>query len=47
VGIEKRLTTRLGARVSLKHSGKKGQIVIPYANNEDLQRILEVLGVEA
>lgn len=46
-GIEKKLTTRLGARVSLKHSGKKGQIVIPYANNEDLQRILETLGVEA
>ena len=46
-GIEKKLTTRLGARVALKHSGKKGQIVIPYANNEDLQRILEVLGVEA
>lgn len=46
-GIEKKLTTHLGARVSLKHSGKKGQIVIPYVSNEDLQRILEVLGIEA
>lgn len=46
-GIEKKLTTHLGARVSLKHSGKKGQIVIPYVSNDDLQRILEVLGIEA
>lgn len=46
-GIEKRLTTHLGAKVALKHSGKKGQIIIPYASNDDLQRILEKLGVEA
>lgn len=43
--VEKRLTSHLGARVSLKHAGKKGQIVIPYASNDDLQRILEKLGV--
>jgi ParB family chromosome partitioning protein len=46
-GIEKKLTSHFGARVSLKHSGKKGQIVIPYAGNDDLQRILEKLGLEA
>ena len=46
-GIEKKLTTHLGARVALKHSGKRGKIVIDYAGNEDLQRILEKLGVEA
>lgn len=46
-GIEKRLTSHLGAKVNLKHSGNKGQIVIPYASNDDLQRILEKLGVEA
>jgi ParB family chromosome partitioning protein len=44
--IEKRLTSHLGARVALKHTGKKGQIVIPYAGNDDLQRILEKLGVD-
>lgn len=44
--IEKRLTSHLGARVAVKHTGKKGQIVIPYAGNDDLQRILEKLGVE-
>jgi len=46
-GIEKKLTSHFGARVSLKHAGKKGQIVIPYASDDDLQRILEKLGLEA
>lgn len=46
-GIEKKLTSHLGARVALKHSPKRGRIVIEYAGNEDLQRILEKLGVEA
>ena len=44
--IEKRLTSHFGARIAVKHAGKKGQIVIPYAGNDDLQRILEKLGVE-
>ncbi|WP_221028769.1 ParB/RepB/Spo0J family partition protein [Actomonas aquatica] len=46
-GIEKKLTSHLGARVALKHTPKKGQIVIQYAGNDDLARILEKLGVEA
>jgi ParB family chromosome partitioning protein len=45
--IEKRLTTHLGARVSLHHSPKRGRIVIEYAGNEDLQRILEKIGMTA
>ena len=45
--IEKRLTTHLGARVSLQHSPKRGRIVIEYAGNDDLQRILEKLGMTA
>ncbi|MBE7536817.1 MAG: ParB/RepB/Spo0J family partition protein [Opitutaceae bacterium] len=45
--IEKKLITRLGARVSLRHSPKKGRIVINYAGNDDLHRILEKLGIEA
>lgn len=44
--IEKRLTSHFGARVAVQHAGKKGKIVIPYVGNEDLQRILEKLGVE-
>jgi len=43
--VEKRLATKLNTRVSLKHSPKQGRIVIEYFGNEDLQRILEHLGV--
>jgi ParB family transcriptional regulator, chromosome partitioning protein len=46
-GIEKKLTSHFGARVALQHTPKKGKIVIAYAGNDDLQRILEKLGVEA
>ena len=46
-GIEKKLTSHLGARVALLHTPKKGKIVIEYRGNEDLQRVLEKLGVEA
>ena len=46
-GIEKKLTSHLGARVALLHSAKKGKIVIEYRGNDDLQRLLEKLGVEA
>ena len=46
-GIEKKLTSHLGARVAMFHSPKKGRIVIEYRGNEDLQRLLEKLGVEA
>ena len=46
-GIEKKLTSHLGARVALQHTPKKGKIVIAYAGNDDLQRILEKLAVEA
>jgi ParB family chromosome partitioning protein len=45
--IEKKLTSHLGTRVALKHTPKRGRIIIDYAGNEDLQRILEKLGVEA
>jgi ParB family chromosome partitioning protein len=45
--IEKKLTSHLGARVAVKHTAKRGRIIIQYAGNEDLQRILEKLGVEA
>jgi ParB family chromosome partitioning protein len=46
-GIEKKLTSHLGARVALLHTPKKGKIVIEYRGNEDLQRLLEKLGIEA
>ncbi|MEZ5277156.1 MAG: ParB/RepB/Spo0J family partition protein [Opitutaceae bacterium] len=43
--IERRLGSHLNARVTLKHSPKKGHILIEYQGNEDLQRILEKVGV--
>jgi ParB family transcriptional regulator, chromosome partitioning protein len=46
-GIEQKLTSHLGARVAIMHTAKKGRIVIEYRGNEDLQRVLEKLGVEA
>ena len=44
--IEKRLTSHLGARVAVIHTPKKGRIVIEYRGNDDLQRLLEKLGVD-
>jgi ParB family chromosome partitioning protein len=46
-GIQKKLTSHLGARVAVKHTPKRGKIVIEYAGNDDLHRLLEKLGVEA
>jgi len=46
-GIEKKLTSHFGARVAVIHTPKKGRIVIEYRGNEDLQRLLEKIGVEA
>jgi ParB family transcriptional regulator, chromosome partitioning protein len=44
--LEKKLTSHLGARVAVLHTPKKGRIVIQYRGNEDLQRLLEKLGIE-
>ncbi len=46
-GIEKKLTSFLGARVAVLHTAKKGRIVIEYRGNDDLQRLLEKLGIES
>jgi ParB family chromosome partitioning protein len=43
--IEKRLGSFLNTRVALQHHKGKGKIVIDYSGNEDLQRILEKVGV--
>jgi ParB family chromosome partitioning protein len=46
-GIQQKLTSHLGARVAVLHTPKKGRIVIEYSGNEDLQRLLAKLGIEA
>ncbi len=43
--IEKKLTSHLGARSTLKHSPKRGRIIIEYQGNEDLSRVLEKMGL--
>lgn len=43
--VEKRLARSLNTRVQLRHSPKKGRILIEYYGNDDLQRILEQIGV--
>jgi ParB family chromosome partitioning protein len=43
--IERKLTSHLGARTSVRHSAKRGRIIIEYQGNEDLQRVLEKIGV--
>ena len=39
--LEKQLASQLNTKVQLKHSPKKGRIIIEYYGNDDLQRILE------
>ena len=43
--LERQLTQRLNTRVFLKHTPKKGRLVIEYYGNDDLQRILEKTGL--
>lgn len=43
--IQKRFSSFLNARVQVQHAPKKGKIVIEYQGNNDLQRILEKLGI--
>jgi ParB family transcriptional regulator, chromosome partitioning protein len=45
--LEKSLQTRLGTRVSLKRRGQRGSITITFVSDDDLQRLLELLGVAA
>lgn len=43
--IERKLTSHLGARSTLKHGDKRGRIIIEYAGNDDLQRVLGQMGL--
>jgi len=45
--IQRRLSSHLGARVAILHTARKGRIVIEYRGNDDLQRLMEKLGVGA
>ncbi len=41
--LEKKISSQLNTKVLVRHTSKKGKIVIEYYGNEDLQRILEKL----
>ena len=41
--MEDRLMSRLGTRVEIKHSGKKGKIEIAYYSLEDFERIIDLI----
>lgn len=43
--LEERFSRRVGARVSVDHKGKGGQVVIRYTNLDELDRIIASLGV--
>ena len=44
--LEKRMSDHFNTRVVLKHTPKKGRITIDYFGNDDLDRILEKLGIQ-
>ena len=44
--LEANLKSHFGTKVNIKDKNGKGQIVINYLSNDDLNRVLEVLGIE-
>jgi ParB family transcriptional regulator, chromosome partitioning protein len=44
--IERKLTSHLGARVALRHSPKRGRIIVEYQGNDDLARVLDRMGIK-
>lgn len=44
--VEEMLTDRFSSRVNIKRNKSKGKIEIEYINNEDLNRILDLLKIE-
>jgi ParB family chromosome partitioning protein len=45
--LESRLRSRLATHVAIHHGDKKGRIEIEYYGNDDLERILSLLGISA
>lgn len=43
IAIEKELIQILGTNVSIQHKDKKGKIIIEFYNNEDFQRIIDII----
>ena len=45
--LEEKLREKFGTKVNLKYAQGKGAVEITFFNDEDLQRVLEILGVNA
>ena len=43
--LEKRIEKHFNTNVSIRHGKKKGKLIIEYFGNEDLDRLLELLGI--
>jgi ParB family chromosome partitioning protein len=43
--VQERLRERLATQVQIKHGTSKGKIEIEYYGNDDLDRLLELMGV--
>ena len=46
LAIEEKLQQRLGTHVNIRHGRKKGRIEIEYYGNDELARLLGILGIE-
>lgn len=46
VDLRRRISAKLNAEVEIKHTPKRGKIIIEYMGNDDLSRILEIMGVK-
>lgn len=45
--LANKIREKLNANVEIKHSPKKGKIIIDYMGNDDLARILDIMGIKA
>ncbi|MCH5185157.1 MAG: ParB/RepB/Spo0J family partition protein [Oscillospiraceae bacterium] len=43
--IQNKISSSLGTKVTISHSGKKGKIQIEYYSDEDLERLMEIFGI--
>jgi ParB family chromosome partitioning protein len=45
--LERQISSALSTPVALKHAPKKGKLIIEYHGNDDLQRLLGLMGIES
>ena len=45
IDLEKRIEKYFNTNVSIQHGKKKGKLILEYFGNEDLDRLLDLLGI--